>query len=67
MRESRVDRLMAKAEQAADRGDLERSEQFANLAGFAFYVARVEAKAIERMTRNVTPEPVYGKHRAEVG
>lgn len=44
----RVNRLLDKAEQAADRGDLDQAETFRILADQAAYLNRKEARAMER-------------------
>ena len=48
MSESRVERLLRKAEEAADRGDLEQSERLDELARFSHYVAKQEARALAK-------------------
>lgn len=48
MLNERVNRLLDKAEQAADRGDLDQAETFRTLAGHAAYLNRKEARDMER-------------------
>lgn len=46
--DERVERLLNKAEEAADRNDLEQAETFATLAGHVSYLRRREARELER-------------------
>lgn len=47
--DDRVERLINKAEDAADEGNLEQSETYRVLAGHVAYLARKEAKTLNRM------------------
>ena len=58
MEESRVDRLMRLAEEAANRGELEQSEQFANLVGLALFVQRKEARDLAKMHAHTDVDPI---------
>lgn len=56
MLDDRVDRLLTKAEDAADRNDLEQAETFRTLAAHVAYLNRREARDIERTFNRVTQE-----------
>jgi hypothetical protein len=51
----RITRLMDKAEQAADRNDLEQADSYRVLADQAAYHARKEVKALNRMLKLEAP------------
>ena len=48
MLEDRVDRLITKAEQAIDRGDLEQADTYRVLASHVAYLRRKEARELDR-------------------
>ncbi|MEW1705969.1 hypothetical protein AB0230_01900 [Microbacterium sp. NPDC089190] len=48
MLDDRVERLLAKAEQATDRNDLDQAETYRVLAGHAAYLSRREARDLNR-------------------
>ena len=52
----RVDRLLAKAEEAADRGDVNLADMYRVLADQAAYHAHKETKALNRMMKTSTPD-----------
>lgn len=51
MLEDRVDRLITKAEQAIDRGDLEQADTYRTLAGHVAYLRRKEARELNDMLK----------------
>jgi len=53
MLDDRVDRLLTKAEQAIDRGDLDQAESYQGLAGQIAYLNRREARDLERMLTHI--------------
>ena len=56
MLEDRVDRLLSKAEQAVDRGDLDQAESYRILASQTAYLRRKEARELDRMMHGAESE-----------
>jgi hypothetical protein len=48
MTETRVDRLLRRAEEAAEAGDTDKSDQFLAVLAPAIYVQRLEVKALKK-------------------
>ena len=49
--ESRVDRLLRRAEEAAESGENDKSDQFLAVLAPAIYVQRLEVKALRKMMK----------------
>jgi hypothetical protein len=56
MSESRVDRLLRRAEESAEAGDNDKSDQFLAVLQPAIYLRNREIKELEKMTANVTTD-----------
>ncbi len=56
LNESRVDRLLRRAEEAAEAGDNDKSDQFLAVLQPAIYLRNREIKELEKMTANVVTD-----------
>lgn len=54
MTETRVDRLMRRAEECAEQGEYDKCEQFVSILGPAIYLRTLEVQELKRLTKTVT-------------